>query len=192
MNNKEYEESEEDGGKAMNLALSLAMLLICAAFIGLILLLVGCSSTKYVPVETVRTEYREADTTAIFNNLKSLFESNKEKDSKSDSLVDRSREMVVVNVQGDTVRIEKTRYIYVSSKHEKELESKVKQQDSTINDLRMQLTSIKADSIPVPYPVEKNLTKWEQTKMNYGGIAITAWLALLCAAVVWLIRRFRK
>lgn len=33
-------------------------------------------------------------------------------------------------------------------------------------------TIIKTDSIQVPYPVEKKLTKWQQVKMDAGGMAI--------------------
>lgn len=33
-------------------------------------------------------------------------------------------------------------------------------------------TVMQRDSIPVPYPVEKQLTKWEQWKMDMGGWAI--------------------
>lgn len=31
---------------------------------------------------------------------------------------------------------------------------------------------IKNDSIPVPYPVEKKLSRWQQTKQDWGGFAI--------------------
>ena len=82
--------------------------------------------------------------------------------------------------------------MYVASYREKELEHKVEEQDSTIKSLRLQLESVKSDSIPIPYPVEKQLSKWEQTKMDFGGIAIGAIIAVVCVAVVWLIRKFRK
>lgn len=48
------------------------------------------------------------------------------------------------------------------------------------------------DTIPVPYPVERKLTGWEQAKIDYGGEAITALGVILIAAVVWLIKKFRK
>ncbi len=40
--------------------------------------------------------------------------------------------------------------------------------------------------------MEKQLTTWEQTKMDFGGIAIGAIIAVVCVAVVWLIKKFRK
>jgi hypothetical protein len=49
------------------------------------------------------------------------------------------------------------------------------------------------DSIPVPYPVEKQvpaeLTWWQQTKMHIGGVVL--WLIGI-AAVVWLIKKYGK
>lgn len=156
------------------------------------LVLAGCTRTVYVPVETVRTEYVEADTTGLYERMRSFFESQRLKETSSDSLIDRTKETVVLKENGDTARHDKERIVYVASHREKELEHKVQQQDSTIKALRLQLESVKSDSIPVPYPVEKQLTKWERTKMGFGGIAIGAIIAVVCIAVVWLIRKFRK
>lgn len=46
--------------------------------------------------------------------------------------------------------------------------------------------------IQVPYPIEKPLTRWQQTKMDIGGIAIGIIVLAICAAVVWLINKIRK
>ncbi|MBJ2186421.1 MAG: hypothetical protein JFR23_06925 [Muribaculaceae bacterium] len=93
---------------------------------------------------------------------------------------------------GDTARHDKERIVYVASYREKELEHKVQQQDSIIKALRLQLESVKSDTIPVPYPVEKQLTKWQQTKMDFGGFALGGVAIVICAVVVWLVRKFRK
>lgn len=152
----------------------------------------GCKTTKYIPVETVRTEYKEADTTAIYNRLLQIFESRREKESRSDSLVDREKETVVLKENGDTARHDRERIVYVSSKYERDLEHKVKQQDSLINILMTRLLHVKADSIPVPYPVEKSLTKWQQIKVDFGGLAICALLGMLCGLIVSLVRSFKR
>lgn len=49
----------------------------------------------------------------------------------------------------------------------------------------------RTDSIPVPYPVERKLTRWQQTKQDYGGYAIGTVAATICIAVVWLVLRKR-
>lgn len=56
----------------------------------------------------------------------------------------------------------------------------------------MTRTVIKTDSIAVPYPVERELTRWQQTKQNYGGVAILAVVVAFAIAVGWLSRRFRQ
>lgn len=170
----------------MLLALSLtALILMC-------LVATGCTRKVYVPLETIRTEYIEADTTGLYERMRSFFESQRLKETSSDSIIDRTKETVVLKENGDTARHDKERMVYVASHREKELEYKVQQQDSTIKALRLQLESVKSDSIPVPYPVERKLTKWEQTKMDFGGFAIGAIIAVVCIAVVWLIKKFRK
>lgn len=163
-----------------------------AASVWLIVALSGCTRTTYLPVESVHTEYREADTTGIYERLRDYFESTYRKDVTSDSVIDRSKETVVLKENGDTARHDKERIVYVSSRREKELEHKLSQSDSIIDSLRLQLASVKTDSIPVPYPVERKLSRWEQAKMDMGGFALGAIAIGLCVAVVWLIRKFRR
>lgn len=52
--------------------------------------------------------------------------------------------------------------------------------------------SVKLDSIGVPYPVEKPLTKWQQAKQDVGGFAMGGCVGLLAIAIVWLVRRFKR
>ena len=47
----------------------------------------------------------------------------------------------------------------------------------------------RTDSVAVPYPVEKQLSKWEQAKVDYGGYALAAVIILLALAI-WLARRY--
>ncbi len=183
---KETKQNIEKAAWGMLLALSLT------AFVLMCLVATGCTRTIYKPVETVRTEYVEADTTGLYERMRSFFESQRLKETSSDSVIDRTKETVVLKENGDTARHDKERIVYVASHREKELEYKVQQQDSIIKTLRLQLASVKSDSVPVPYPVERELTKWEQTKMDFGGAAIGATVVVLCIAVIWLIKKFRK
>lgn len=145
-------------------------------------------------MESVRTEYREADTTGLFNRIAKLFESRKEKEVKIDSVVERSKETVVLNEKGDTTKHFQYLYIHLSTKERQKLEDMIAERDSTIKDLRAKKSEIKHDSIPVPYPVEKELSRWQQAKMDAGGIAMGAAGVLfiaLCIAVWW-IKKKRK
>lgn len=107
--------------------------------------------TEYVPVETVRTEWRDRLT------------------ERTDSVW--MRDSVYVAELGDTVRVERWRwrerysYVYDTCYVER------------------------TDSVAVPYPVEKRLTRWERAKMEAGGWAMGAVLIAVCVAVGWIVRR---
>lgn len=138
----------------------------------------SCRTTRYVPLESVRTEWREADTTVIYNRLLKIFESRKEKETKSDSLVDRTKETVVLNEKGDTTRHDKEHTVYKTTSREKELETENKTLRDSLSKVNTRLESIKVDSIPVPYPVEvpvvreRNRRWWETSLIWTGGITI--------------------
>lgn len=180
-----------------NVALTMMPWLV-SMILGLLIIaaLTGCKTTKYVPVKAVRTEYVEADTTAIYNRLLSHFEALREKERRSDSLFDRMKETVVIRENGDTARHDQLRIVYRATNREKELERENIEKDSTIATLIKQLSMVRVDSVPVPYPVEKELTAWQQTKMDYGGYALTlvalAVLLGLPLAVRWLLKKFRR
>ena len=154
--------------------------------------LCGCTRTVYEPVETVRTEYLKVDTTGLYERMRSFFESQRLKETSSDSIVDRTKETVVLKENGDTARHDKERIVYIASHREKELEHKVGQQDSVIKALRLQLSSVKSDSVPVPYPVERELSRWERVKVDYGGFALGLVGSVLAVAVAWLAKKFRR
>lgn len=50
-------------------------------------------------------------------------------------------------------------------------------------------TFIKTDSIRVPYPVEKKLTKWQQAKIDLGGWMVCIIIASVVALCFWIFRR---
>lgn len=86
------------------------------------------------------------------------------------------RDSVAVFQKGDTVTITKYRDRY----RLKELTDTVYQ------------SAIDSVKISAPYPVERELSRWERTKMDFGGMAIGALVIALCVAVAWLIKKFRK
>ncbi|NDV58056.1 hypothetical protein [Bacteroides sp. 519] len=48
------------------------------------------------------------------------------------------------------------------------------------------------DTIQIPYPVERQLSKWEKTQMNMGAIGIGCMLAIAVGLVIWLVGWFKK
>lgn len=134
------------------------MLIIMLLAITLNFLFASCGTVKYVPVETAQTEY--VNKTDTFIQKDSVF----------------CRDSIYVEKNGDTVTVNKVRYVY------KDKWKEVVKVDSFI----------KTDSVQVPYPVEKNLSRWEKMKMDAGGIALGACLLFIILIIVsWLRRRNR-
>lgn len=50
----------------------------------------------------------------------------------------------------------------------------------------------RTDTVRIPYPVERELSRWQQTKMDFGGMALGALAVVIVAAAVWLVKKFRK
>lgn len=94
--------------------------------------------------------------------------------TKTDTFIQKDsifcHDSTYIHDKGDTVLIEKWHTKYIDRWHE-----------SVRTD-----SFIKRDSIPVPYPVEKKLTKWQQTKLDWGGEAIIA-VSLILFVIIWLI-----
>ncbi len=53
---------------------------------------------------------------------------------------------------------------------------------------------VKVDSVPVPYLVERKLSRWEQAKIDLGGVAILAFgISLVAIGIMaWLVKKYRK
>ncbi len=159
-------------------------------------LMAGCSpGTVPYPVETVRYERVEADTSKFMALINSLREEISSKESKKESVIHNEKETVRLNENGDTIFRDRFIYINLQSEEKKEYEHIIASQRDSIDTLNERLASQKTDSIQVPYPVERQLTKWETVKMEAGGWAIGAGsvlLVALVAVVVWLIKIKRR
>jgi hypothetical protein len=82
-----------------------------------------------------------------------------------------------VEKSGDTVTTYKTRYVYQD-----------RWRDRVVRD-----TVIKTDSIQVPYPVERKLSRWETFCLDYGKVMVgTTGVLLLSIAIIiaiWIRKR---
>ncbi|SCH30332.1 Uncharacterised protein [uncultured Bacteroides sp.] len=109
-----------------------------------LLVLCSCRTIKYVPVETIKVD------TIYINKL------------QRDSIY--MLDSVYVKEKGDTVLIEKYKYLY---------------RNKLVRDT---MYISKTDSINVPYLVEKELTKWQQFRMDFGG-----WVIMIIAITILII-----
>jgi len=110
--------------------------------------------TQYVPVETVRTEYKTRDSIRV------------------DSVY--QQDSVYVLVKGDTIYQYRYKYLY-------------KYQYLNKTD-----TVIKTDSVQIPYPVEKKLSRWQSIKIELGGWAFGLIVVMALIIVGWLVYKWRK
>lgn len=81
------------------------------------------------------------------------------------------RDSIYIHDKGDTIFVEKYQYLYV---------------DKLIQDT---LYISRADSIQIPYPVEKALTKWESIKLELGGWVFVIIIVLILITVSYLVYR---
>lgn len=90
-----------------------------------------------------------------------------------DSIIER--DSVAVYVKGDTVRITQYR-------------DRLRWRDrvDTVYKARVDTTRVE-----VPVAVEKELSRWEKLKMDFGGLALGCVLVLVLAAVGWVLYRRR-
>ena len=116
--------------------------------------LTSCRSVRYVPVETVRTD------TVYMNRV------------ERDSVV--RYDSVYVREKGDTVWLEKYKYVY-----------RDKWRTDTIYMSR-------TDTVSVPYPVERQLTRWQQIKQEAGGVAIGGFLLATAVIIAYIVFRSRR
>ena len=49
----------------------------------------------------------------------------------------------------------------------------------------------RVDSVRIPYPVEKRLTKWQQVKISYGGKAIGLLAVAVSVVIYYGLRRYK-
>lgn len=138
------------------------------------LLLSSCKSIQYVPVESHSIEHHYHNDTI------------KEKDSvfSEKTTVIKEADSALVASLGLKLKSNEKAILILKNELQRLVSEKEKSKSDTV---------IKVDSIKVPYPVERKLTKWEQTKMDAGGIAIGVCIAfVIIIIVVFLIRAHKK
>lgn len=140
----------------------------------LVLSLCSCKSVEYVPVKEVRTvELRQNGIFGAYGSYES---------SESTNVTIHDSVVVVVNQQGEEVSRKEW--------HEKETDREYKEKYEELKAMYESLKSEKTDTIHVPYPVEKKLSKWEKTCVNYGGGAIVLCFVLIFVLVYLTVKRF--
>ena len=97
--------------------------------------------------------------------------------TKTDSVVKidsvHVKDSVIIKQAGDTIEIDRWHTEY-----------KDRWRERVVID-----SFIKVDSVPVPYPVEKKLSKWQQAKVDWGGWAMLIVVVLIFLFLFFALRR---
>ena len=141
----------------------------------IVLQLCGCKQVEYVPLKEVKTV--EIERNGINWSDRSYGSNETTMITIKDSVV------VVVNQQGEEVRREEW--------HEKETDREYREKYEELLSMYESLRSEKTDTVQVPYPIEKKLSKWEQTCVNYGGEAIVICVVFLFVIIWMTYKRFK-
>lgn len=148
------------------------------AVLCMIMLLSGCKTTRYVPVERMRTEYKDRvvavhdtvrDSVLVLNDV-----------YRHDS--------VSVRMKGDTVYVERWHTLRQTAVDKGRTLQSIAAHDT--------LYLTRTDSVRVPLPVERKLTKWERTfrvaKDVFAVAGVVVTLAGMTFVVLWLRERRQR
>lgn len=129
-------------------------------------LFVGCKSVEYVPVENSHTEHHWHTDSVIQRD-------SVVKESMTTVMQLDSAEMAKYGIQ---LKNAERAWLVKSWELERQIEAlqRLTAERDTVH-----------DSIPVPYPVEKRLTKWQQAKVDWGGWALLVLIILVVIAIYY-------
>ena len=130
--------------------------------------LTGCRTTRYVPLETVRTSYQE--------RVKTVH------DTVRDTVLRHSfvfqKDSMTMSVRGDTFYVERWHTSTMGSLEKAVHVTGVVQGDS--------VTGMRSDTIRVPSPVERKAARWESAATKLRKIALSVLFCVAIAAGLWL------
>ena len=156
-----------------NIIIEIASWIIVALIISVIVFwLCGCT-TQYVPVETVRTEYKtKTDTVKMSDTIR----------TEKETILREARPEDSAMIAKLGIKLQDNERLLILLRNQL-TEANSKQYESHTD------TIIKMDSIQVPYPVEKKLTKWQQFKMDFSEWIIGIILMSSLLFCIYLARR---
>lgn len=140
-----------------------------------VLLLFSCKSIQYVPVETVKTEYKtKTDTVKMSDTIR----------TEKETILREARPEDSAMIAKLGIRLQDNERLLILLRNQL-TKANSKQYESHTD------TVIKKDSVQVPYPVPAQLTKWQQLKVDWGGWALLGIVLISLFSIIYIIRRYR-
>lgn len=141
-------------------------IVVFVCLLGIGSLFVGCKNVEYVPVESSHTEHHWHTDSVI----------------QKDSVV---KERMTTVMQLDSAEMAKYGIQLKNAERAWLVKSwELERQIEALQRLTAERDTVH-DSIPVPYPVEKRLTKWQQAKVDWGGWALLILIVLVVIAIYY-------
>lgn len=171
-----------------------AVLIFYAAILAILSLFPSCTTVKYVPVETIRTEtIVKTDSTEINRLLKELAEV---KQTLSSVTVEKIEQTTthVVNENGDTISTNTERNKEVVTNNTNTVETNRTVSDKETKDVNSNYLKEKTDTVTNIIEVEKELTAWQKFKINFSEIVIAIAVLAISALIIMIVifRRSKK
>ena len=147
----------------------------------LLCLLCSCTTTQYVPVETVKIEKETVHDTVYKVKTVHLNDCTSVEKQSLLQEVDSSclKQLGIINPPA------KAWMLHTS---EKKIEKKTQAESDTTKQITNRDSS-RIEYIQLPYPVEKKLTKWQQAKVDWGGWAMLTVVVIVLFIIVWLVNK---
>ena len=168
--NQRYDMKEPGNMKGSFYSLVGSLLIIILSF-----LLSGCKSIQYVPVETIKTEFiHNTDTVVVRDTVQNEKETTIREATKADSAM-----LAKLGLQ-----LDKSQRIILL------LQKELAQKSHTEIEHKSDTVEVEKE-VKVPYPVEKQLTKWQQFKLDFAdiGFGVCALVILLACGYLFVRKR---
>lgn len=136
-------------------------------------LFLSCSSTKYIPIEKTKTVYQNRVDT--IKQIDSIF--------NEKTTIIREADSSLVQQLGLKLKTNEKAILILKKELEKQTHNKLESMHDTV---------LVKDSIPIPYPVEKQLTKWQQFKLDFSDIVFSVFLLILIVCMVYIFINRKK
>lgn len=132
----------------------------------------GCSPTQYIPIESVSTEYQNHTDTVLI----------KDSVHTETNTVIREADSALVAQLGLKLKDNERAILILRNELQRIVNEKQEHSTDTV---------IERDTIQVPVPVERQLTRWESFCLDYGKLTLGGSVIALLFIVLWIVRWIR-
>lgn len=140
------------------------------------MVMASCTSTLYVPVETVRTE--------VQNRTDTILQIDTVEREKTVTIIEADSELLAkYGILLRQNRNAQNAYLVLQKEIEREKSKKQEVHTDTV---------VRTEIVEVPVPVERKLSKWEQFCLDYGKVTTGGTVVCLFLIIAYLVRRFKR